>query len=214
MAPQPSGSPRGERATTKTPPGAHTSATSNDPLPPSPVMRVRVCVSSSISAAASAERGSSSLMRTPSSVTVAIPGMEVDHRPKAAETDRRNGVILRKAPPGPVQMHDCWCADRRICRMGARSRRLLRPSRETPPVPDRDSSVGARTICEKDGWPRRLAQNDSERPDPAPGINVRARSAARPRFARQPRRSVQAAGLQAGMMEAHTSITPVPVRGS
>jgi hypothetical protein len=57
-----------------------------------------------------------------------------------------NGVILRKARTPSVQAHDYLCADRRIFTMGAWSCRLRWIPREKPPVPDKDSSVGAQAF--------------------------------------------------------------------
>src|SRR5829696_8547379 len=38
-------------------------------------------------------------------------------------------------------------------------------AREAPPVPDKDSSVGATALEREDGFARRLPQNDSDLPD-------------------------------------------------
>ena len=53
-------------------------------------------------------------------------------RKKNTDTNPANGVIPRKAPPGPLQDHQCLCADRRICPMGAPSCRLRWVWREEP----------------------------------------------------------------------------------
>jgi hypothetical protein len=64
---------------------------------------------------------------------------------KSGDTGPADGVILREAPRKALRPAGEPGADRRISTLGAPSRRLrLALARETPPVSDKDPSVGAR----------------------------------------------------------------------
>jgi hypothetical protein len=71
-------------------------------------------------------------------------------RRKSGDTDPANGVILREVPRKALRPAGKPGADRRISTLGAPSRRLrLALVRETPPVSDKDPSVGARAAARR-----------------------------------------------------------------
>ncbi len=92
--------------------------------------------------------------------------------------------------------HSSLCADRRICRMGPRSRRLRSARARRPPVSERDSSVGApevRALPQPRGG--RLPQNDIDRPSTSTSGRRRRSRAAKARIV-QPRLDAQVAERQ------------------